>query len=71
MRIYGKWAGNPKGVRENPENCIVEVADGFTFHQCYRKRGYGKDGLFCQQHAKMYPTGEGIYIPKPSTNHIK
>ena len=35
--------------------CIAEVADftGFHFFQCSRKRGHGRDGLFCKQHAKI------------------
>lgn len=66
MRIYNRWAGNPEGDQEDPAYCIVEVMDNFTlnFHQCLRKRGYGKDSLFCGQHAKMYPNGVGAYVPK-------
>ena len=52
-RIYGQWAGNPKGREEDIVRCIESVSnDGFLFHQCRRKRGYGKDGLYCKQHAK-------------------
>jgi hypothetical protein len=57
MRVYGHWAGNPSGTKENPANCIAVVADGgrsCLTHQCQRRRGYGKDGLFCKQHAKKY-----------------
>ena len=53
-RIYGSWAGNPKGNKENPNNCIAEVWDNMISRQCNRKRGYGKDGLYCKQHAKKY-----------------
>ena len=54
-RVYGAWAGNPKGSLENPARCIKEVwpRDGYIAHQCRRKRGYGKDGLYCKQHAKL------------------
>jgi len=40
-------------VREDPERCIAEVwyDRGFMTLQCKRKRGYGKDGLYCKQHA--------------------
>ena len=52
-RRYGEWAGNPKGHPENTTRCIVEGR--FMFPQCYRKRGHGKDGLYCKQHAKLNP----------------
>lgn len=53
-RIYGAWAGNPQGREENSANCIEEVHEqgrGGMFYQCNRKRGHGKDGLYCKQHA--------------------
>jgi len=36
--------------------CIASVADhtGYHFYQCTRKRGYGRDGKYCKQHAKRY-----------------
>ena len=62
-RIYGKWAGNPKGIPEHTAKCIEEVYGtcGYTAYvpyQCNRKRGYGKDGLYCKQHAKKNPSPE-------------
>jgi hypothetical protein len=53
-RRYGVWAGNPQGTLENKERCIVEVANppSWTTVQCSRKRGYGRNGEFCKQHAK-------------------
>ena len=53
-RIYDAWAGNPKGVKEDPEKCIQSVGDftGWHFNQCARKRCYGPDGLYCKQHGK-------------------
>ena len=54
-RRYGNWAGNPKGNPENKTRCIKEVwpsSRGWVPYQCSRKRGYGKDGLYCKQHAK-------------------
>jgi len=66
MRRYGIWEGNPKGTKENLNNCIVEVMDGKLLigYQCRRKRGWGKNGLFCKQHAKMIELGISLYIPK-------
>ena len=61
MRIYNQWAGNPKGIRENLANCIAVVSyEGRSCltHQCDRKRGYGKDDLYCKQHAKKHPKEE-------------
>lgn len=54
-RIYGKWAGNPKGQKEDPLRCIKEIQpqDSWHFAQCRRKRGHGPKGLYCKQHAKM------------------
>ena len=42
FRYYGKWAGNPKGEREDKECCIEEVwpqQSGWIPYQCNRKRG--------------------------------
>lgn len=56
IRIYGAWAGNEKGRPEDVVRCIKEVWPsgwgGIIPYQCNRKRGYGKDGLYCKQHAK-------------------
>ena len=56
-RVYGSWAGNPKGHPEDPERCIEKVYGpeylDMIGHQCTRKRGHGKDGLYCKQHAKI------------------
>lgn len=55
MQRYGCWAGNPKGVAEDTEDCIEEVWSEVSWipYQCSRKRGYGPDKLYCKQHAKM------------------
>jgi bacillopeptidase F (M6 metalloprotease family) len=57
-RRYGQWAGNEKGTPEDTTRCIEKVyppsgGGSWIPHQCYRKRGYGKDGLYCKQHNKM------------------
>jgi hypothetical protein len=70
MRIYNKWAGNPRGTKEDITRCIVSVADGgrsVLSHQCYRKRGKGYNGLFCGIHAKRFGKEnlkKSIYIPE-------
>jgi hypothetical protein len=68
MRYYNQWAGNPAGERENPEQCAASVSDtgrGMLSWQCSRKRGHGKDGLLCKQHATIEATpGRFIYIPR-------
>ncbi len=61
-RRYGQWAGNEKGIAEDPSLCIAEVwsKDGWRSYQCTRKRGYSagadpevaSDGLYCRIHAK-------------------
>lgn len=55
LRIYGAWAGNPKGITEDTSRCIEEVwprNHGWVPHQCQRPRGHGPDGLYCKQHAR-------------------
>ena len=55
-RIYGAWAGNEKGTPEDMSRCIKEVTPNWGFmipQQCQRKRGYGPNGLYCKQHAKI------------------
>ena len=57
LRIYGRWAGNPQGIKENLTRCAEQVHEsgrGIRFYQCTRNRGYGPDGLYCKQHAKKY-----------------
>lgn len=52
---YGCWAGNPKGSPEDKTRCIEEIwpsSGGWIPYQCSRKRGHGKKGLYCKQHAK-------------------
>ena len=49
------------GDREHPEDttrCVEAVPNhnSWFFPQCSRKRGFGKDGLYCKQHAKRHPT---------------
>ena len=57
---YGQWAGDPVGHLEDLTRCHEEVwpsdhGGGWTSYQCSRKRGHGKDGLYCWQHAKSHP----------------
>ena len=55
MRIYGAWAGDPKGREEDITRCIVEVwpqSGSWMPWQCSRKRGHGPDALYCKQHTK-------------------
>ena len=51
--IYGRWAGCPAGTPEDPTRCIEQVWSNMVGQQCGRRRGYGKDGQYCKQHAKM------------------
>lgn len=54
LRIYGNSVFRKK---EDTSRCIVGIIRGFMsdgYHQCGRKRGHGRDGLFCKQHAKKY-----------------
>lgn len=52
-RVYGQWAGNPKGTLEDVSLCIESVMPNERApiaHQCRRKRGHGPGGLYCAQH---------------------
>jgi len=53
-RVYAQWPGNPKGYPEDKTRCIETVYRDSDWYpsQCRRKRGFGKDGLYCKQHAK-------------------
>ncbi|KKL26704.1 hypothetical protein LCGC14_2392640 [marine sediment metagenome] len=56
-RIYGAWVGNPKGRLEDTALCIEEVLEpgwGGFFHQCGKRRGHGKGGLYCKIHDPEY-----------------
>ena len=59
MRRYAAWAGNPRGVAEDPECCVRSVWRPRDWHafQCNRKRGHGPGGLYCKQHAAMIADG--------------
>ena len=68
MKCYGCWVGNPHGVSEDVMRCSEEVwnADWYTrAHQCSRKRGYGRDELYCKQHAKRHPAETKDEVPRP------
>ena len=66
-RIYDKWAGNPVGIPEDPTRCVFAVSDitGWHQQQCRRKRGYGPNGEYCKQHAKIMERRESSRTVKP------
>ena len=64
VKKYGEWAGNPKGTREDPSRCVVEVSGGYRFFQCRRARGHGENNLYCKQHARMAQAGRHLRVPK-------
>ena len=58
LRIYGTWAGNPGGNKENVNHCQADVPRGFMlFGQCSRNRGHGEGENFCKQHGKRSIVG--------------
>lgn len=70
MRIYNRWAGNEQGTQEDVTRCIAAVGVGGRSplsHQCYRKRGYGLDGLYCSQHAGMLAQGVHVRVGREAT----
>jgi len=54
-KVYDQSVLRPKGIPEDPTRCIAEVFDetGWHRYQCQRKRGYGPNGEYCKQHAKI------------------
>ena len=54
---YNRWAGNRNGTAYDLAYCAAEVANavGWGRHQCSRRPGHGKNGIFCKQHAKDNP----------------
>jgi hypothetical protein len=58
LRRYGRWAGNPQGMKEDVTRCAWIVCEArWIPRQCARKRGHGPDGLLCRQHARMATEG--------------
>lgn len=54
-RYYGSWAGNPRGVLEDPACCqraVYPNERGAISRQCGRKRGFGPKKNLCKQHAE-------------------
>jgi hypothetical protein len=61
------WAGNPEGTLENKLRCIAIVpdsGDSRLSHQCSNKRGKGKDGLYCGNHARLLRMGGYVNVPE-------
>lgn len=52
-RLYDVWAGNPRGTQEDETRCVASVPySRCLYQQCSRRRGHGREGLFCVQHAR-------------------
>jgi len=32
---------------------VADTGRSVLFHQCYKKRGHGPNGIYCRQHAKL------------------
>lgn len=61
LRTYG----GVYSVKEDATRCIESVPEGgrsVASYQCARVRGFGKDGLYCKQHAKQFPTDEEVTL---------
>ncbi len=66
MRRYGIRSEYPERLTD----CMAGVHSFGAFsasnRQCFRKRGYGPDGLYCKQHAAMVRDGEYVWVPEDS-----
>lgn len=55
-RVYGEY---PENTTKCIKHLTMRYRHMFTLemksheYQCTRKRGHGKDGLYCKQHSKM------------------
>ena len=69
MRVYGEWAGNPSGHKENMTQCIASVFrhGGYIAAQCSRRRGHGPDGLYCKQHGSQADQGRHVNVGTATT----
>lgn len=48
LKVYGQWAGNPKGIPYDPDRCAYQVIEERGVgHQCQRR---SKLGIWCYQH---------------------
>jgi hypothetical protein len=63
VRRYGKWAGNPAGMRENLARCVVNVRPFYRSHESRQCTRYRKVGELCAQHAKQKAAGVTLSIP--------
>ena len=56
---YGRWSGNPRGNKFNPDYCAYEVfPDLGPHHQCFRKATIGPGSLYCGTHWRLVDWGE-------------
>ena len=60
LRRYGITYPGDTGEIEDTTHCIVETEKG---RQCHRKRGHGRVGRLCGQHAGMQAKGDPLVIP--------
>lgn len=49
---YGCWAGCERGYGYKAAQCAEVVWKGMLSYQCSKKNGFGREKLFCKQHAK-------------------
>lgn len=51
-KIYGGWAGNPKGIAPDLTRCCANLHDRYHpgGYQCTRKRGHGPEKAYCKLH---------------------
>lgn len=52
-RTYGRWAGSPAGIKEDPKRCIESLYSQYSNggRQCSRPRGFGPTGEYCKIHS--------------------
>lgn len=66
MRRYFRSLANPEGA-EDPTRCVHTREWAHTSkwekRQCSRKRGHGRKGLYCRQHARKSASTAEVSAP--------
>lgn len=64
-RRYAVWAGNPRGVKEDPARCVEELfttAGPIIGYQCRHNRGHGEEGRYCTLHARKATPDKPLFV---------
>lgn len=56
------WRNSMRLAQDGDVSCCIALVSEpphyLRQHQCTRKNGYGREGLFCKQHSRQWPVRE-------------